>query len=114
MTNYRVTDVIQVIRDHDVSESLARDYLDAIEAGPSGTVKGWMTENNGRDVDTVQGGRRPWVPMGRTVDASATTFVKLGESRRDYKGMRVVGRTNDVLVALDTASDTEILYRITR
>ena len=75
----------------------------ALEAPASGTLKAWLQARDGRQVTTIQvhnGNGTAWTPTGRTVKAYAT-YVELSGSRRDFAGMRVVGVTDEAIVALD-------------
>ena len=68
------------------------------------TMKQWMQNHNGQEISTLQSnndGSNAWMPGYRTVDTSRASYVSLGDSRRDYAGMRVVAVTDDVLTVAD-------------
>src|SRR4051795_1409755 len=76
----------------------------ALYAAPSGSMREWMEAHDGQVVTTIQvhnGNGIPWCPTGRTIDGSTATYVQLSGSRRDYKGMRVIARTDNVLIVAD-------------
>ena len=69
-------------------------------------MKAWMKDHHGKRVHTQQRDKltgRVWTPGPRTVDASRATYVTLGGSRRDYRGMKVVEKTADRLTVEDEA-----------
>lgn len=79
--------------------------LENLPQEPQGTMKSWMQAANGERIQTVQVENRTgkaWAPTDRVVDAAArATGVVLDGSIRDYRGMRVVGADDKVLVVTD-------------
>lgn len=78
---------------------------DALDAPARGTMRAWMEAHNGDVVTTVQVHRdngQAWSPTGRTVDATRAGSVQLSGSIRDYRGMRVLHATDDVLIVSDS------------
>lgn len=76
-----------------------------IPTRPRGTVKKWFEGHDGKTVWTLQAHlvgevvANVWTPGPRTVDASHSTFVLLGGSKREYAGFRVLAADEAVLVA---------------
>ena len=67
-------------------------------------MKAWMQQHHGKRVHTQQQDKLTggvWVPGPRTVDASRATYVTLGGSRRDYRGMKVLQKTANRLTVAD-------------
>lgn len=78
----------------------------------SGTAKAWFQARHGQLVDTLQASQMGlWGPNGRVIDASRGTYVRLDGSIRDYKGLKVVHVTDDVLMVEDDLS--MIIYVVT-
>lgn len=76
-------------------------------------MKDWMKSHHGEQIQTHQKDKRTgkvWYPGPRVVDASRATYVKLGESRRDYKGMKVIEKGPYLLMVED--KDHVIAYHI--
>jgi len=95
-------------RQSDTLQALAADIVSgarlALATPAHGTMRAWMEANNGRTVHTVQVPRehgRLWVPVNRPIDAGKAGKVYLGDSARDYAGMRVIGVTDSALVVAD-------------
>ena len=94
------------------------ERLASLPERPHGTVRAWLGQRHGRQVDTVQlnGNGDPWVPMDRVVDAqrraSACFFHEPSDqnvgSWRYYAGLRVLAADADTLVASDR--ETVIIY----
>lgn len=84
---------------------VANAIRSAYDAPARGSMRAWMEAHNGATVTTVQVHRdngQAWSPTGRTVDASRAGSVRLDGSTRDYRGMRVLHATDDVLIVSDS------------
>lgn len=100
------------------SSASEREVIDTWErlfegSEASGTLRSWMQEHDGEQIDTFQYDRhtsRPWVPGVRTLDATRATFFELGGSRRDYAGMIVLASTPDHIAAADSGGWQICLY----
>ena len=82
----------------------------------NGTLKGWMTRNDTCAVETLQvtlqlsgadavGLRNAWAPGTRQIDATHSTYVNLGVSRRDYAGMVTFYYSPTLWVGFDKGPD---------
>ena len=70
----------------------------------------WLHAHDGQDVTTTQvSGDGCWRPGPRTVKAGRT-FAILGDSRRDYAGMKELASSETWLAAWDTAMSTYVIY----
>lgn len=76
------------------------DLLARIPANRAkGTMRDWFRAHHTNLVETLQLGRLGvWRPGERRVDASRASFILMGESRRDYAGLRVVLSSDDALL----------------
>lgn len=112
----KFTRLLRELQDTATGKSLdiIGDWLDSVPVLPQGTMKAWFQAHHGERVETFQFGynNRPWLPGLRTVDASAATYVVLGGSRRDYRGMRVIASDPTSLV-VESENET-ICYRVAR
>lgn len=79
--------------------------LSAPHAPASGTMRAWMQAHDGESVHTVQvtnHNGQVWAPLSRTVDAHTRAgSVILGDSNRDYAGMRVLSAAPHLLIVAD-------------
>ena len=67
-------------------------------------MKDWFERLNGKLVETQQRcvyTGNLWVPGPRKVDTSRKTYVRLGNSIRDYRGMKVIEKTDTTLTVAD-------------
>ena len=112
MSTARPLDVLAPVIDRIEENATERFALDiarlirgAYDAPAKGTMRAWMEAHHGDIVTTVQVNRdtgQAWSPTGRTVDATRAGSVQLSGSTRDYKGMRVLHATDDVLIVSDS------------
>jgi len=90
--------------DNPVAKTLLAGLDHEVYPEPKGTMKAWMAAHHGNEVHTIQvddHNGNVWTPLGRMVDASKASSVRLGESTRDYKGMRVMSASSDLLIVSD-------------
>lgn len=90
--------------DHDVSRIVGQTVADTLTLPASGTLRAWMQAHHGGKVTTIQidqNNGSAWAPMGRTVDASRASSVKLDGSTRDYAGMRVKHTAPNCIIVAD-------------
>lgn len=81
----------------------------ALMQGGVMSLRRWMTSREPKFVDTLQvvfnsvgKAKSAWWPGRRKVDATATSFVELGGSRRDYRGVRCLAAIeNECWVGFD-------------
>lgn len=72
------------------------------------SYKGWVTAHNGLKVDTLQATfpddtgdiYMPWAPANRRIEARST-FARFDDSRRDYKGVKVLASDDNTIVVTD-------------
>ena len=67
-------------------------------------MKEWFENLDGKFVETQQRcvyTGNLWVPGPRKVDTTRKTYVRLGESIRDYRGMKVIEKTATTLIVAD-------------
>lgn len=72
------------------------------------SYKGWVTAHDGLKVDTLQASfpddtgeiHMPWAPANRVIKARAT-FVTFNDSRRDYRGVKVLASDDNTIVVTD-------------
>lgn len=72
------------------------------------SYKTWVTAHGGAKVDTLQASfpddtgeiYMPWAPANRVIKARAT-FVTFNDSRRDYRGVKVLASDDNTIVATD-------------
>ena len=91
---------------------LTQDSDKARFATPKGIIarsyKGWLEAHNGQKVDTLQASfpdntsipTMPWAPANRVITTRAT-FVLFNDSRRDYKGVKVLASDDNIIVVTD-------------
>ena|SRR5690625_632531 len=78
------------------------------------SLKAWLADKP--SVDTLQVSYwdngalyNAWCPGMRSVTAKAT-YARLGNSRRDYAGVRCIAATGSHWLGIDTKSQTVLLY----
>lgn len=72
------------------------------------SYKGWVIAHEGLKVDTLQASfpddtgeiYMPWAPANRVIEARST-FALFNNSRRDYKGVKVLASDGNTIVATD-------------
>jgi hypothetical protein len=92
--------------DNPIAREWAGRILDA-RYSKNGTARAWFESHHGGTVDTLQATAHDsgditsvWAPDARTVDATRAGGVRLDGSTREYRGLRVVGATADILIAV--------------
>lgn len=87
-----------------IAGAIARDIRKALANPAKGTMKAWITANNGKRVHTVQIDTdlgSVWIPLSRVIDASRSTSVEFNGSARYYRGMRVLHTSDRAIVVAD-------------
>lgn len=70
-----------------------------------GTYKAWLQNHDGKSVDTLQASfpddtgdiHMPWAPANRVINARST-YATFDDSRRDYRGVKVLASDNNTIV----------------
>lgn len=111
MTNDRIVDTLNKLK------GLRSEYHDAIVSalgGPKVALKRWVASHDVLETlqvtyDDIGRPIRAWWPGPREVDTSAASHVRLGGSRRDYRGVTCLGSSRDAWVGQDD-SGTLLIY----
>lgn len=88
--------------------------LSALDSGGKSALKTWIANHdvlNTLQVQFTADGRprSAWWPGPREVDTSAASFVRMGGSRRDYRGVVCVASSGDCWIGQDD-SGTLLAY----
>ena len=82
------------------------EVLDVEFPPATGTMKTWCELHDGQNVLTIQRDNHTggfWIPFAREVDAhSRATSVSFESSVREYRGMKVVSASRDLLIVADS------------
>lgn len=113
MNTPRTYTIVQVI-DELISPEHRKRFMNALSSATSGreriSARRWFESHHGAEVNTLQAGARPWESGAREVDASRSTYVTMGGSRRDYAHLKVIGASASALFAYDADFGIQILY----
>lgn len=82
------------------------EVLDVEFPPATGTMKGWCELHDGQNILTIQKDNYSgafWIPFAREIDAhSRATSVSFDSSVREYRGMKVISASRDLLIVADS------------